>query len=131
MKPTVSSRLLNKARYLKEYNSLDHYTNNYDPKQEEQHILDCLLKTSLPIIWHHIDIFKTEHCASANMLRHIPEDFSEIVLEGKWSLKVCKGRNVYTHRPYLYFKSDHIEIPTKFTSLNSAKCKYHKHSFLS
>ena len=66
-----------------------------DNRIKEQNTLDSLLKTSLPMIWHHIDIFKNEDHKSKEILKYVPEgkeDCCEIVLERKWPIKVWKEK---------------------------------------
>ena len=103
-------------------NVLKRFFGGEKSKTEQQDILDSLLKTTLPIIWHHIDIFKTEHCTSQKMLRYIPEgdeDSSEIILEGKWPIKLYKLGNFL--RFDFHQNHDREEITTKFNSISSKK----------
>ena len=67
--------------------------NKAKSKSEEQNILDGLLKAALPIIWHHHEGFKVKGFHDKEILKYLPdgkEDSAEIILEGKWLIRVWK-----------------------------------------
>ena len=95
LKPSVSKKVFWKAKKAKDkvVNTIDAKMNSYSPKKKQQKVLDSILKMALPIIWHHIDIFKTEEFTSLEMLKFVPqghENCCDIVLEGKWPIRLWK-----------------------------------------
>ena len=100
-------------------------------KTEEQDVLDSLLKTTLPTIWDHINIFKESFCFDNHLLRYIPEgreDSCNIYLEKKWPITVWKFRQKdgkfkldfeFQHE----FAYEESITETKFESISSAICK--------
>ena len=69
--------------------------NNAKTKSQEQDVLDGLLKAALPIIWHHHEVFKVKRYDDMDMLKYLPygkEDAAEILLEGKWPIRVWRDR---------------------------------------
>ena len=70
-------------------------------QKQEQDVLDGLLKATLPIIWDHHEVFKVKRYRDLEMLKYLPdgeEDSAEILLEGKWPIRVWKEID------YLYFE---------------------------
>ena len=68
--------------------------NNAKSKSDEQYVLDGLLKVALPIIWYHNDLFQVKDYRDKDMLKYIPdgkEDAAEILLEGRWPIRVWKA----------------------------------------
>ena len=95
LKPSVSKKVFWKAKKAKDkvVNPIDAKMNSYSPKKKQEKVLDSILKMALPIIWHHIDIFKTEEFTSLEMLKFVPqghENCCDIVLEGKWPIRLWK-----------------------------------------
>ena len=95
LKPSVSKKVFWKAKKAKDkvVNPIDAKMNSYSPKKKQEKVLDSILKMALPIIWHHIDIFKTEEFTSSEMLKYVPkghENCCDIVLEGKWPIRLWK-----------------------------------------
>ena len=100
-------------------------------KTEEQDVLDSLLKTTLPTIWDHINIFKECLCFDNRLLKYIPEgkeDSCNIYLEKKWPISVWKFRQKdgqfkldfeFQHE----FAYEESITETKFESISSAICK--------
>ena len=65
-------------------------------QKQEQDVLDGLLKATLPIIWDHHEVFKVKRYRDLEMLKYLPdgeEDSAEILLEGKWPIRVWKEMN--------------------------------------
>ena len=97
LKPSVSKKVFFKAKKVKDNivkpDPIDAFVKSYSPKKKEQKILNSILKMALPIIWHHIEIFKTEEFTSPEMLKYVPEGHEnccDIVLEGKWPIRLWK-----------------------------------------
>ena len=105
-------------------------------KSEEQDVLDGLLKAALPIIWHHHDLFKVKGHNDKEMLKYLPdgcEDGSEILLEGKWLIRVWRDG-----LQQLSFEFQELKIVderirrTSFHCISSDPyCKYFKKVWLS
>ena len=86
--------IIDEFQNMKEPNFWQRKVNNAKKKTEEHYVLDRLLKAALPIIWHHHEVFKIKGCEDKDMLKYVPnceEDSAEILLEGKWPIKVWKG----------------------------------------
>ena len=78
---------------------------------KNQNSLDGLLKSTLPLIWHHFDIFKETSCQDPAFLRYIPNGYNDAVtiqLENKWPIKVWKnylgGRTIFRMEPEEHHK---------------------------
>ena len=94
--------------------------------------LNSLLQVALPIMFHHIDVFKDRQCTDKDMHKYLPKDrknASEIVLEGKWPIKVYKSDWL---RFYFQDKNaiDDGILGTKYKSISSY-CKYQSKSIFS
>ena len=117
-KPSLWQRKVNKAK----------------SKSEEQDVLDGLLKAALPIIWHHHELFKVRDWDDRDMTKYLPdgnEDAAEILLEGKWPIRIWKQHKITTGNYWLAFEfqnksevDDKIRFST-FRSISSL-CKYSK-----
>ena len=62
-------------------------------KARTQNILDVLLKNTLPLIWHQIELFKSSLNFDKTLLKYVPEgedDAVSIYLEKKWNILVWK-----------------------------------------
>ena len=90
---------------LEEFEKIEDYPNWWQrkvnkakSKDDEQDVLDGLLKTALPIIWHQNEMFKLQNYKDLNMVKYLPdgkEDAAEILLEGKWPIRVWKYGILY------------------------------------
>ena len=107
--------------------------NKAKSKSEEQHVLDGLLKVALPIIWHQNEFFKDYHYTDKKMLKYLPngkEFAAEMLLEGKWPIRVWKNSKRDGHQWLKFEFQDKNEVDDKirfsiFKSIPSF-CKYLK-----
>ena len=94
---------------------------------KDQNSLNGLLKSALPLIWHHFDIFKETFCHDPAFLKYIPDGYEDAVtiqVENKWPIKIWKtylgGRTVFRMEPeerYKNFDYDAFSRDTIFKSL--------------
>ena len=108
------SKIVQEFENLEEPNWFQRKLNNAYKISEEQDYLDKLLKTALPIVWNHIDLFKKENWKKEEFLKMIPdgkEDASGIVHKGMTSiyLEVWKDCNLLKFR----FQKDTLSSLTK------------------
>ena len=106
-------------------------------KKEEQDVLDGLLKVALPIIWHQNELFKEKNYQEKAMMKYLPdgkEDAAEILLEGKWPIRVW--REVTENGPRLEFEfinktsiNEGIRNTSFHCIASNPNCKYFKSSF--
>ena len=130
--------IIDEFKNMKEPNFWQRKVNNAKKKNEEQDILNGLLKAALPIIWHNHEAFQVKQFRDEEMLKYLPdgkENCAEIVLKGIWPIRVWK--DVDRFGSYLDFEfqdknavDDGIRR-SNFHSISSHfKCKYFKISFL-
>ena len=107
--------------------------NKAKSKSEEQNVLDGLLKVALPIIWHQNELFKDYNYTDKRMLKYLPngkEIAAEMILEGKWPIKVWKNSKRDGHQWLKLEFQDKSEVDDKirFSTFKSIPsfCKYLK-----
>ena len=96
---------------------------------KNQNILDGLLKSTLPIIWHHFDIFRETSCQDPAFLKYIPdgyEDAAIIQVENKWPIKIWKTfigeRTIFKMEPE-YHKNFDYDAFSRSTIFKNLLCK--------
>ena len=98
----------------------------YEAQKKVEHNLNGLLQVALPIMFHHIDLFKDRQFTDKDMTKYLPhgKNASEFVLEGKWPIKVCKDVDLWL---WFEFQDDNAIdneiLSTKYKSISSF-CKY-------
>ena len=106
--------------------------NNAKSKSDEQYVLDGLLKVALPIIWYHNDLFQVKDYRDKDMLKYIPdgkEDAAEILLDGKWPIRVWKEKDDYgVCLEFEFQNQSEVDDKIRFSTFESISslCKYLK-----
>ena len=124
--------ILSEFDKIKEPSWWQRKVNKAKTKKEEQDVLDGLLKAALPIIWHQNELFKLNNYRDEVMLKYLPygkEDAAEILLEGKWPIRVWKHGCLC----FEFQNKNAVDEGIKFTNFRSIAsnplCKYFTKKF--
>ena len=88
---------------------LEEFEKDIGKQKELQVILNTILKTTLPIIWHHHEMFKVKSYKDKNFLTYLPEgkdDAAEILLAKKWPIRIWKNNGLVEFE----FKEEQVDV---------------------
>ena len=94
-----------------------------------QKYINKLLKVALPIIWHQNELFRVKHYQDKDLLKYLPdnkEDAAEILLEGKWPIRVWREQMRWLCFEFQYKNSvdDGIKKTDFHCIASNVYCKY-------